>query len=72
MLDESEVWYLADAIPPGASAAVVLIEHRWAIPLRDKVIAAGGVALVDTWIHPADLVAIGLAAGLPDAATAQA
>ena len=63
VLDESDVWYLEDAIPPGSSAAVALIEHLWAIPLRDKVAAAGGLALADEWIHPADLVAIGLAAG---------
>jgi hypothetical protein len=36
-----------------------LIEHRWAIPLRNKLVEAGGVALADEWIHPADLVAIG-------------
>jgi len=71
VLDEAEVWYLADAIPPGASAAVLLIEHRWAIPLRDKIVAAGGLALADEWIHPADLVAIGLAAGQQDVARLQ-
>jgi uncharacterized membrane protein len=60
-LDESEVWYLADAIPEGSTAAVVLIEHRWAIPLRDKIVDAGGVALADEWIHPKDLIAIGAA-----------
>ena len=60
MLDEADVWFLADAIPEGTSAAVALIEHRWAIPLRDKIIAADGVVLADEWVHPADLVAIGL------------
>jgi uncharacterized membrane protein len=69
ILDETEVWYLADAIPPGSSAAVALIEHTWAIPLRDKIVKAGGVALADEWIHPADLVAVGAAAAnvLPEA-----
>ena len=68
LLGDNEVWYLADAIPEGSSAAVVLIEHRWAIPLRDKIVAAGGMALADEWIHPADLIAIGAAASVPDAA----
>jgi uncharacterized membrane protein len=63
LLDEEKVWYLADAIPPGAAAAVALLEHRWAIPLRDAIAEAGGDALVDTWLHPRDLVAIGAAAG---------
>jgi uncharacterized membrane protein len=62
VFNEDEVWYLADVIPDGTTAAVALIEHRWAIPLRDKIVDAGGVALVDTWVHPADLVAIGAAA----------
>ncbi len=62
LIDEEQVWYLADAIPPGSVAAVALLEHRWAIPLRDAIAEAGGQALVDTWIHPQDLVAIGAAA----------
>src|SRR4029450_192971 len=45
VIDESQVWYLEDRIPPGSSAAVVLIEHLWAIPLRDKMVAAGGGGL---------------------------
>ncbi len=59
VFSEDEVWYLADAIPDDGWAAVALLEHRWAIPLRDAIIAAGGVALADEWIHPADLVAVG-------------
>lgn len=61
-LDDESVWYLTDAIPAGHSAAIVLIEHRWAIPLREGIVAAGGFALADEWIHPADLVAASVAA----------
>ncbi len=57
-LGGEEVWFLADAIPPGA-AAIVLLEHRWATPLRGAIEAAAGHTLDDTWIHPRDLVAIG-------------
>jgi uncharacterized membrane protein len=64
---DEEVWYLADSIPEGTSAGIVLLEHRWAIPLRDAIQAAGGVALADEWLHPEDLVAIGLEAALEDA-----
>jgi hypothetical protein len=39
-----------------------LIEHRWAIPLRDKILANDGIVLADEWIHPADLIAVGAAA----------
>jgi uncharacterized membrane protein len=62
VFDEEAVWYLSDAIPAGSAAAVALIEHRWAIPLRERILEAGGFALADEWIHPADLVAVGVAA----------
>jgi uncharacterized membrane protein len=62
LADTGEVWYVADVIPDGSIAAIALIEHRWAIPLRDAVVRAGGVALADEWIHPEDLVALGAAA----------
>jgi uncharacterized membrane protein len=61
LLDE-DAWYVVDAIPNGTAAAVALIEHRWAIPLREAIAREGGVPLADAWIHPRDLVAIGLAA----------
>jgi uncharacterized membrane protein len=39
-----------------------LIEHRWAIGLRDAIREAGGFHVADAWVHPADLVAVGLLA----------
>jgi len=62
ILDDDQVWHIADTIPEGSAAAVALIEHRWAIPLREAIAGAGGIALADAWIHPRDLVAIGLLA----------
>ncbi len=59
---DDEVWYVEDAIPNGTAAAVALLEHRWAVPLRDGIRRAGGFHLADAWIHPADLVGIGLLA----------
>ena len=60
VFDDDQVWYAADAIPNGTAAGVALIEHRWAIPLRDKIAKAGGMTLADEWIHAADLIAVGL------------
>ncbi len=60
LLGLEDAWFLADQIPPGTAAAVALLEHRWAVPLRDAIEAAGGHDLVDTWIHPEDLGAIGV------------
>ena len=62
VLNEAETWDVADAIPEGTAAAIALIEHRWALPLRGAIGRAGGFHLADAWIHPVDLVAIGLAA----------
>jgi uncharacterized membrane protein len=62
VFDDDQVWYAADAIPNGTAAGVALIEHRWAIPLRDAIVEAGGIPLVDEWIHATDLVAVGVEA----------
>ena len=53
---------MADTIPNGSVAAVLLLEHLWAIPLRDAILGAGGIALADESIHASDLVAVGVAA----------
>ena len=53
---------IADSIPNGTAAAIALIEHRWAIPLKEAIGRAGGFPLSDVWIHPLDLVAVGLMA----------
>lgn len=62
VIDESEVWDVADTIEPGSAAAIALIEHLWATPLRDAIARAGGVPVSDAWVHPLDLVEIGLLA----------
>jgi uncharacterized membrane protein len=62
LIPEEDAWYVADSIPNGSAAAVILLEHLWAIPLRDAIVDAGGIALADEWIHASDLVAVGVAA----------
>ena len=57
---EEEFWSLDEAIPKDSAAAIALVEHRWAIGTREAIRAAGGVAVADAWIHPADLTAAGL------------
>ncbi|HUK94240.1 MAG TPA: DUF6325 family protein [Gaiellaceae bacterium] len=64
VFDEDQALVLEDTLPPGTTAAVALIEHLWAIPLRDKIVEAGGVALADIWVHPSDLIATGLVAAI--------
>jgi hypothetical protein len=59
--DAPETWFLGDTIPAGVAAAIALVEHRWAIALRGAIQAAGGRDLVDRWLHPEDLIAVGVA-----------
>jgi hypothetical protein len=61
VLDPDE-WYVLDSIPNETAAAILLLEHRWAIPLRDSILAEGGIPLGDVWLHPRDMVAVGLLA----------
>jgi len=63
LLDEEGASYIADSIPNGTAAAIVLLEHRWAIPLRDAIVEAGGSLVGGEWISPVDLLAAGLLAG---------
>ena len=62
MYSEEDRLDVAAGIPPGTAAAIALIEHRWAIPLRDAILEANGVPLDEAWIHPTDLMAIGMVA----------
>jgi uncharacterized membrane protein len=62
LIDDAEMYDVADSIAPGSAAAIALIEHVWAGPLRDAIAKAGGVPVSDGWVHPLDLVDIGLVA----------
>jgi uncharacterized membrane protein len=57
---DQEAWDVLEDIPNDSAAALVLIEHHWAVPLRDAVLRAGGFRLSDGFISPLDLVGIGL------------
>jgi uncharacterized membrane protein len=57
---EEEAWDVLEEIPNDSAAALLLIEHHWAVPLRDAIARAGGFRIGDGFISPVDLVAIGL------------
>jgi len=60
VFDEEEAWDVVGDIPPDSAAALLLLEHHWAVPLRDAIMRAGGFRISDGFISPLDLVAIGL------------
>jgi uncharacterized membrane protein len=62
LLQGLDVVDVLDEIEPGTAAGVLLLEHRWAVGLRDAIVDAGGVPVTDIWVHPLDLVAVGLEA----------
>jgi uncharacterized membrane protein len=57
---EEEGWDILEDIPNDSAAALILLEHHWAVPLRDAIARAGGFRLSDGFISPLDLVEIGL------------
>ena len=52
---------LAEELPDGSSALVLVIEHLWAVPLRDAVRDAGGLVLAHRSLTMEDLVGLGVA-----------
>jgi uncharacterized membrane protein len=57
---DEQAWDVLADIPDDSAAALILIEHHWAVPLRDAIVRAGGFRLSDGFISPLDLVEIGL------------
>jgi len=59
-LGDIDEWDVLEDIPNDSAAALVLLEHHWAVPLRDAIARAGGFRISDGFISPLDLVGIGL------------
>ena len=59
---EADGWDVLEDIPNDSAAALILVEHHWAVPLRDAIALAGGFRISDGFISPLDLIAIGLIA----------
>jgi uncharacterized membrane protein len=57
---DEDAWDVIEDIPNDSAAALILLEHHWAVPLRDAVFRAGGFRIGDGFISPLDLIEIGL------------
>ena len=60
VFSDEDAWDVLEDIPNDSAAALLLLEHHWAVPLRDAIARAGGFRLSDGFISPLDLVEIGL------------
>jgi uncharacterized membrane protein len=60
VFSDEEAWDVIEDIPNDSAAALILLEHHWAIPLRDAVVRAGGFRISDGFISPLDLIEIGV------------
>jgi uncharacterized membrane protein len=60
VFSDDEAWDILEDIPNDSAAAILLIEHHWAVPLRDAIGRAGGFRISDGFISPLDLIEVGL------------
>jgi uncharacterized membrane protein len=60
VLGTAEEWDVLEDIPNDSAAALILLEHHWAVPLRDAIARAGGFRISDGFISPLDLIEVGL------------
>ena len=58
-LDADSLATIADDIPPGGAAMILVIEHTWAIGFRDAARASGGILLAQDFLSPEALIALG-------------
>jgi uncharacterized membrane protein len=57
---DEDGWDVLEDIPTDSAAALILLEHHWAVPLRDAIARAGGFRISDGFVSPLDLIDIGL------------
>jgi uncharacterized membrane protein len=60
VFSDVQAWDVLEEIPNDSAAALILLEHHWAVPLRDAIARAGGFRISDGFVSPLDLVEIGL------------
>ena len=60
VFSDEDAWDVIEEIPNDSAAALLLIEHHWAVPLRDAIARTGGFRISDGFISPLDLIEIGL------------
>jgi hypothetical protein len=59
-------WHLGQVVAPGERAVVALLEHRWALDLRDSLVAAGATLRHETWLDGEDRTTLEALLGIGD------
>ncbi|MFI9104085.1 DUF6325 family protein [Streptomyces fildesensis] len=60
LFNDADIQALAQSVPPGSSAALIVWEDLWAVPLTDAVRGAGGITVAHEQI-PAEIAERALA-----------
>jgi len=61
-LNREDIDAIADLIPRGSAAAFLMLEHLWAVGLKEAIRNADGAVIAHGWITPATLIEMGEAA----------
>ena len=48
---DEQAWDILETIPNDSAAALVLLEHHWAVGLRDAILQNGGIGIADSFIR---------------------
>src|SRR4249919_553221 len=48
VFSDEQAWDVLETIPNDSAAALLLIEHHWAVGLRDAIVRAGGIGINDS------------------------
>ncbi len=51
-------------LPADSAGLLLIIEHAWAVPLREAVVDAGGIMLANKWLGARELITLGVALGV--------
>ena len=52
LVTQEDVLEVADLIENNTSCGLLVVEHLWAIPLKEAIVKANGVLIADGRIHP--------------------
>jgi uncharacterized membrane protein len=57
VFSDEDAWDIIEEIPADSAAALLLLEHHWAVPLRDAIARTDGFAIADGFIDSVDVFA---------------